>query len=156
MISLFREVCFIRPDIRWSLFLVAAITLSGTVVSAELALKARPTLTLEIARVCETRQIKNKSAPVNITIFDQGANLILFHCMTGATLGTAAVAMEKGKSTAYFPVSTRQWKAITYGEKGLPGIAFLPNITTVTGGVPIVTPDGVHLGGVGVSGSSEW
>ena len=140
-----------------SVFVVTA-TFSGITFSAEPTLKLIPILTLEIAQkiahACETRQVKNNKPPVNIAIFDQGANLILFHRMTDATLGTAAVAMEKGKSTANFPVSTRQWGAATYGEKGSPGIAFIPNISTVTGGIPIVTSDGAHLGGIGVSGSS--
>ena len=145
-------------DIASMFLFTVVISVSTHTFSAELALKLRPVLTLEIAqeiaRVCEAKQINTNSAPVSIAIFDQGANLILFHRMTGATLGTAAVAMEKGKSTANFPVSTRQWGDATYGKKGSPGIAFLPNITTITGGVPIVTSDGVHLGGVGVSGSS--
>ena len=140
-----------------SVFVVTA-TFSGISFSAEPTLKLIPILTLEIAhkiaQACETRQIKNSKPPVNIAVFDQGANLILFHRMTGATLGATAVALEKGKSTANFPVSTRQWEIATYSKKGSPGIAFLPNIITIAGGVPIITPDGVHLGGVGVSGSS--
>lgn len=144
--------------VKWvSVLFVSFVSLSAN-ASTKPTLLLQPTLTLEIAneiaQACEARQKANKKPPVNIAIYDQGANLILFHRMTGATLGTAAIAMEKGKSTAYFSVPTRQWGRATYGEKGSPGIAFLPNITTITGGVPIVSAEGVHLGGIGVSGSS--
>ena len=135
-----------------------AITLSASMVSAEPLLKMIPTLTLDIAKkiagVCESRQLNNKNAPVTIAIYDQGANLILFHRMTGASLGTGEVAMQKGKSAAYFPVATKHWAKAAYGKNGSPGIAELPHIVTLAGGVPIVTTAGVHLGGIGVSGSS--
>ena len=128
------------------------------IAAAEPLLSARSVLTLNIAKkiadACETRQIQGKRPPVSIAIFDQGADLILFHRMPGASLGATAVAMDKGKSAANFPVSTRQWAAVAHGEQGALGIAFLPNITTVVGGVPVITSDGVHLGGIGVSGSS--
>ena len=141
------------------LIFIVILTLLNLKAVAEPALVVRPMLTLdvaqEIARVCQARQISNQRPPVTIAIFDQGANLVLFHRMTGAALGATAVAMEKGKSTANYPVSTRQWAGATYGEKGSLSIAFVSNITTITGGVPIMTPDGVHLGGIGVSGSTS-
>ncbi|MDC0004459.1 heme-binding protein [Porticoccaceae bacterium] len=126
--------------------------------ATDLGLKTRPALSLalaqEMAQACETRQIANKRPPVSIAIYDTGANLILFHRMTGTPLGATVVAMKKGKSTAHFPTATKQWSAAAYGKNGTPGIAHLPNITTITGGLPIMTAEGVHLGGIGVSGSS--
>ena len=140
------------------LIISVVISLPTGLLAAESVLTVRPILTLDIAKriaaACEARQIQEKRPPVTIAIFDQGANMVLFHRMAGATLGATAVAMEKGKSTAHFPVSTRQWATAAHGEKGSLGIAFLPNITTFTGGVPIITEGGIHLGGIGVSGSS--
>ena len=118
----------------------------------------RPVLTLataqRMAKACEARQLSQKRPPVSIAIYDQGANLLLFHRMTRASLGSAAVAMEKGKSTAHFAVPTRYWGKAAYGDKGSLAIAFSSSITTLTGGLPIKTEQGVHLGGIGVSGSS--
>ena len=140
------------------LIISVVISLPTGLLAAESVLTVRPILTLDIAKriaaACEARQIKERRPPVTIAIFDQGANMVLFHRMAGVALGATAVAMEKGKSTAHFPVSTRQWATAAHGEKGLLGIAFLPNITTFTGGVPIITEGGIHLGGIGVSGSS--
>ena len=140
------------------IFLVAAITFSEIASPDDPKLFFRPVLTLEIAKAiaeaCESRQIKQKKPPVSIAIYDQGVDLVLFHRMAGAPLGAVIVAMEKGKTSASFPVSTKQWKIAAFGENGTQGIAHLPNITTIEGGVPIVTQDGVHLGGIGVSGSS--
>lgn len=135
-----------------------AITLSASAFSAEPSLKMMPSLTLEIAKeiagACEARQLTNNRSPVTIAIYDQGANLILFHRMTGASLGTSDVAMHKGSGAAHFPAPTKYWAKAAYGKSGSPGIAELPHIVTLAGGVPIVTSKGVHLGGVGVSGSS--
>ena len=138
---------------------VILLMISSNTFSAEPTLTVKPVLTLEVAKViareCEARQIEIKHPPVSIAIFDQGGNLVLFHRMMGSSLGAVAVALEKGKTAANFPVSTKQWEAATYGDKGSPGIAFLPNITTIAGGIPIVSAQGVHLGGIGVSGSSS-
>jgi len=145
-------------EIQLLFFFIVTIFVSMESKPSELTLQLRPTLTLEIAQkiaqACELKQGENKRVPVTIAIFDGGANLVLFHRMTGASLGSVTVAMEKGRSAANFPVATGQWGDYTFGEQGSPGIAFLPNIITIPGGVPIVTPNGDHIGGVGVSGSS--
>lgn len=137
---------------------VALVLLTSAALSKEFTLIERPMLSLgiakEIAKACEKRQLSNNRPPVAIAIFDQGANLLLFHRMTYASLGSTAVAMEKGKSAAHFPIATRQWEVASYGNNGSPGIALLPNITALAGGIPIITSSGIHLGGIGVSGSS--
>ena len=146
-----------RPLMKSTLTLLLFIT--SAAFAQEPALDLRPTLTLaivqKITKACEIRQLKNKGAPVSIAIFDDGGNLSLFHRMTGASLGSITVAMEKGKSAANFPFSTRDWGEYIKKEKGVSGVELLPNITTIPGGVPILTSDGIHLGGIGVSGSSS-
>lgn len=121
-------------------------------------LQSQPVLSLAIAqlmaRACQEKQRQQKKPAVSIAIYDQGANLLLFHRMQAASLGSAEVAMEKGKSSAHFPVPTRLWHKASYGQQGSPGINLLPNITAIAGGLPIKTSTGKHLGGIGVSGSS--
>jgi glc operon protein GlcG len=49
-------------------------------------------------------------------------------------------------------------RAITYGKdlKGgtVPGLALVPGIIAFAGGLPIMTDDKVHIGGIGVSGGT--
>ena len=66
-----------------------------------------------------------------------------------------------GRSGAYishFPFPTRGIEQLAYGKdlKGgqLPGIAQVPGIIAFAGGLPIMTADKVHVGGIGVSGGT--
>lgn len=119
-----------------------------------LKLALRPTLTFDIAHkialTCIERQKKDGGSPVYIAIYDDAANLILFHKMDGATVGSDHTAMRKAESAARFRVPTRE---IAGWVKGSPGVGHIPGLLGVTGGLPIFSNKGVHLGGVGVSGA---
>lgn len=69
------------------LFIAIVMTLASEVSADELQFTVRPILTLDIATkvadACEARQIRDKRPPVSITIFDRGANLVLFHHISG-------------------------------------------------------------------------
>lgn len=120
----------------------------------ELKLALRPTLTFDIAHriamTCIERQLKNNGSPIYIAIYDDAANLILFNKMDGATVGSDYTAMRKAESAARFRVSTRE---VSKWVKGNPGVGHIPGLLGVTGGLPIFSNSGVHLGGVGVSGA---
>ena len=119
-----------------------------------LKLALRPTLTFDIAHkiamTCIERQRKNNGSPIYIAIYDDAANLILFHKMDGATVGSDNTAMRKAESAARFRVPTRE---IASWVKGSPGVGHIPGLLGVTGGLPIFSNKGAHLGGVGVSGA---
>ena len=91
-----------------SLFIIGSLA-KPLPANGKLAVLFKPELTLEIAQhmaqACQARQIRDKKTPVSIAIYDRGARLILFYRMTGATLGASSIAMEKGKSSAHFPVA---------------------------------------------------
>ena len=54
------------------------------------------------------------------------------------------------------PRSTRETADLAYSnpERRPGGIAFLPRVAVIQGRLPIMTAGGVHIGGVGVSGST--
>ena len=135
-----------------------AMFLPSAASYSESHLITTPALSLALAKTiastCEQVQIDHQRPPVAIAIFDQGANLVLFHRMEGVTVGASHVALAKGKSAALFAISTRQLGELSHGKNGVPAIAYLEGVVTLTGGIPIASAKGEHLGGVGVSGSS--
>jgi uncharacterized protein GlcG (DUF336 family) len=64
--------------------------------------------------------------------------------------------MRKAYTAAALPRSTRETAELAYSnpERRPGGIAFLPRVAVIQGGLPIMTGAGVHIGGVGVSGST--
>jgi glc operon protein GlcG len=63
-----------------------------------------------------------------------------------------------GQKSARFPFPTHGIEQLADGKdlKGgtVPGIAQVPGVTAFAGGLPILTEDRVHIGGIGVSGGS--
>jgi len=82
---------------------------------------------------------------VSIAIYDQGGILLSFVQTDGAAPAVGEVARWKGTSAAYYRVATSKT-----AEWGIPNA---PKIATVQGGLPIFSPDGKPLGGIGVSGA---
>jgi glc operon protein GlcG len=83
-------------------------------------------------------------------------NLKAFARMDDAQLISEEVAMRKAYTAAALPRSTRETAELAYSnpERRPSGIAFLPRVAVIQGGLPIMTAGGVHIGGVGVSGST--
>jgi hypothetical protein len=63
-----------------------------------------------------------------------------------------------GQKSARFPFPTRGIEQLAHRKnlKGgtVPGIAQVPGVTAFAGGLPIMTEDRAHIGGIGVSGGS--
>src|SRR6476660_6570343 len=125
------------------------------------ALDQAPVLTLDLARKmaagCEAKA-KEMSWKMNISVVDSGANQIFFEKMDGAYLGSRDIALHKAQTSARFPFPTRFVQELAYGKdlKGgaVPGIAQVPGIIAFAGGLPLMTADKVHVGGIGVSGGT--
>lgn len=113
----------------------------------------------EIVDVCVEMAADKGWRPVNVAVFDDGGNLKAFARMDGAFMGSIQIAQMKGHTSAMFPFSTRLVAELSYGKDGepgrVPGIAEIPGIAAFAGGVPIMTADGQHIGGVGVSGATS-
>jgi glc operon protein GlcG len=123
------------------------------------ALEMRPILTLDVARKivdgCLARA-QQQGWKMHIAVIDIGGNLKAFMRMDDAQLISEEVAMRKAYTAAALPRSTRETADLAYGnpERRPGGIAFLSRVAVIQGGLPIMTAGGVHIGGVGVSGST--
>ena len=126
------------------------------------ALDKAPILTLDLARKmaagCEAKA-KEMNWKMNISVVDSGANQIFFEKMDGAYLGSGDIALHKAQTSARFPFPTRGVQDLAYGKdlKGgmVPGLALVPGIVAFAGGLPIMTDDKAHIGGIGVSGGTS-
>ena len=142
--------------------LAAALFAAALAAPAAQALDSKSVLTLEmameIAVTCEAKAVEEGWRPINIAVYDDGGNLVVFHRMDGAFLGSIQIAQMKGHTSAMFPFSTRLLSELAYGKDGepgsLPGIAEIPGIAAFPGGVPIMTADEQQVGSVGVSGAT--
>jgi glc operon protein GlcG len=125
------------------------------------ALDKVPVISLELAKKlaagCEAKA-KEQGWKMNISVVDSGANQIFFQKMDGAFLGSGEIALHKAQTSARFPFPSRFAEQLAYGKdlKGgaVPGFALVPGVVTFAGGLPIMTADKVHIGGIGVSGGS--
>ena len=118
------------------------------------AQEARPVLTAASAQAivagCEA-YAQDKGWNLNIAVLDQGRNLQAFLRMDGAPLGSIEISQWKANATASFPRAT---KGAAERAQDFPALAAAPNIAIFEGGEAIFSEDGVHLGGVGVSGAA--
>src|SRR6516164_1038032 len=115
------------------------------------ALEMRPILTLDVARkILEAciAKAQQQGWKMHVAVLDIGGNLKAFARMDDAQLISEEVAMRKAYTAAALPRSTRETAELAYSnpERRPGGIAFLPHVAVIQGGVPI--------GGVGVSGST--
>jgi uncharacterized protein GlcG (DUF336 family) len=114
-------------------------------------MKTRPELTLadceKIAAGAMAEAQRNEWI-VAIAILDEGAHLLHFLRMDGATPANAAIAVEKARTAALSRRSSGVWQERI---KARPEMLRMPGILPVQGGLPI-TVDGACVGAVGVSG----
>jgi uncharacterized protein GlcG (DUF336 family) len=126
-----------------------------------MALDKKPSLSLDVAKkmtaACEDKA-RQQGWKMNIAVVDDGANLVTFERMDGAFLGSDYVAQHKAMTSANFPFPTRQFGELAFGKEGkpgvVPGIANVPGVITFAGGLPVMTADKAHIGGIGVSGGT--
>ncbi len=137
----------------------AAVVLTSLAAAPVTALETRPILTLEMAKTmadaCEAKAIAEGWRPVNIAIFDQGADLKYFRRMEDAFRGSIQIAMLKGQTSANFKRSTRAFGDFAYGGERPHGIQLVPGLVVFPGGLPIITAADHHIGGIGVSGATS-
>jgi glc operon protein GlcG len=137
----------------YSTALAAALAVCLSPAAQALSLDAAK----KMAAACEAKS-KEQNWKMNISIVDNGANEIFFEKMDGAYLGSREIALHKAQTSARFPFPTRFVQELAYGKdlKGgaLPGIANVPGVIAFAGGLPIMTADKSHIGGIGVSGGT--
>ena len=139
---------------RKNMKLILGLTgLMAAVSAPAAAQEMRPALTTASAKAiiagCEAFA-SEKGWRLNIAVFDQGKNLLAFLRMDGSQLGSVDIAQWKANAAAAFPRST---KGAANTARTFSAIGHAPNIAIFEGGEAIFTDDGVHIGGVGVSGA---
>ena len=142
---------------RYSLVAVA-LFLSLTTARTS-AIDTRPVLTLAMAKAvadaCEARAAAEGWRKINIAIYDDGANLKLFRRQDGAYLHSIRIAQMKGHTSAGMPRSTRALGDLNYKNPERPvGVENVVGFAMFPGGLPILTANGVQIGGIGVSGAT--
>jgi uncharacterized protein GlcG (DUF336 family) len=101
------------------------------------------------AAIAEARK---RNWPMNVAIYDSGANLVAFKRMDGAQLASIAIAQHKARAAVKF---RRDTKLIENGvqEGNLPYLLTLDDVIASRAGIPIVE-DGKMIGAIGCSGGT--
>lgn len=116
----------------------------------------KSTITLEMAQkmanAAEAAASK-KNFRIVISIVDQHGNLKYFRRMDDTSSGSIEVSQMKASTAARFPVST---KTLAERNAKLAGNPYgsIPGFLLIEGGLPIITKEGMHLGGIGISGAT--
>merc|ERR1711899_389800 len=92
---------------------------------------------------------------MNISVMDNGANLVGFLRMDGAWLGSVDIAMKKAKTAIFFQMNTETIGSLSQPGGDLFNIEHSNNgLITFPGGIPLRSSSGQMIGGIGVSGST--
>jgi uncharacterized protein GlcG (DUF336 family) len=115
-------------------------------------------VTLEQAeKLSEAAKAKAREigVPMNIAIVDEGANLVSFHRMDNAWLGSVDISIKKAKTARFFDMNTGELGKASQPGGPLFGIEHSNGgLITFTGGVLLKDASGKIVGAIGVSGGS--
>jgi len=93
--------------------------------------------------------------PMNVAVYDDGANIKAFARMDGALLGSADIAMNKARTAALFGFNTEALYDFVRPGGTSPGFDRTNGgLIVFAGGIPVRDADGRLLGAVGVSGGA--
>lgn len=102
------------------------------------------------AAISEARAL---GVPMNVAVFDGGANLKAFVRMDGALLGSIDIALGKAKTAALFGMNTETVGEFCRPDGPSPGLENTNGgLVVFAGGVPLRAGDGQVIGALGVSG----
>ena len=140
----------------WITFLIISVPVF---FASNAAANEEASFTLEMAKkmadACEALAEKKSWRKINIAIYDDGGNLKLFRRQDNSYLHSIKIAQLKAQTSAGLPMSTRQLGDLAFKDKERPhGIEYVEGFVVFPGGLPILTSNGVQLGGIGVSGAT--
>jgi uncharacterized protein GlcG (DUF336 family) len=98
---------------------------------------------------------KEIGVPMNIAVVDQGANLVAFHRMDNAWLGSVDIAIRKARTARFFDMNSGE-----IGKLSQPGGPLYQiehsngGLISFPGGVVLKDKSGTVVGAIGVSGGS--
>lgn len=115
-------------------------------------------ITLEQAeQLSEAAKAKAKEigVPMNIAIVDEGANLVSFHRMDNAWLGSVDISIKKAKTARFFDMNTGEIGKLSQPGGPLFGIEHSNGgLISFPGGIVLKDASGKIVGAIGVSGGS--
>ena len=115
-------------------------------------------VTLEQAeQLSEAAKSKAKEigVPMNIAIVDEGANLVSFHRMDNAWLGSIDISIKKAKTARFFDMNSGEIGKLSQPGGPLFGIEHSNGgLISFPGGVVLKDGTGKVVGAIGVSGGS--
>lgn len=115
-------------------------------------------VTLEQAeKLSEAAKEKAKAigVPMNIAIVDEGANLVSFHRMDNAWLGSIDIAIKKARTARFFDMNSGEIGKLSQPGGPLYNIEHSNGgLITFPGGVVLKDDSGKIVGAIGVSGGS--
>lgn len=101
------------------------------------------------------REAEAIGVPMNIAVYDDGANMKAFVRMDGAFLGSADIAQNKARTAALFGFNTEALYDFVKPGGTSPGFDRTNGgLIVFAGGVPVRSADGALIGAVGVSGGA--
>ena len=93
--------------------------------------------------------------PMNIAIVDEGANLVSFHRMDNAWLGSVDISIKKAKTARFFDMNTGEIGKLSQPGQPLYNIEHSNGgLISFPGGVLIKDGSGKIIGAIGVSGDT--
>ena len=115
-------------------------------------------ITLEIAeKLSEAAKNKAKEigVPMNIAVVDEGANLVSFHRMDNAWLGSVDISIKKAKTARFFDMNSGEIGKLSQPGGPLYNIEHSNGgLISFPGGVLLKNSEGKIIGAIGVSGGS--
>jgi uncharacterized protein GlcG (DUF336 family) len=98
---------------------------------------------------------KEIGVPMNIAIVDEGANLVSFHRMDNAWLGSIDISIKKAKTARFFDMNSGEIGKLSQPGGPLFGIEHSNGgLISFPGGVVLKDVSGKIIGAIGVSGGS--
>ena len=98
-------------------------------------------------------EAQNQGQPMNIAVVDTGGNLVAFHRMDGAWLGSVDIAIKKAWTSRAFDIETKALGKLSQPGEDFYGINASNDgkVMIFAGGIPLKR-NGAVVGAVGVSG----
>ncbi|MCS5714182.1 heme-binding protein [Herbiconiux sp. CPCC 205716] len=116
-------------------------------------------LPLKLARLLTDeamKTVRESGIPACIAVVDGGGHLVLVTRMDGAVVGAIDSSIAKARTAVYFGASTSDLSGGVSpgGPMATIETASSTKLAFVAGGVPILDPEGVVIGGIGAGGGS--
>ncbi len=108
-------------------------------------------------KISEAAKAKAKeiNVPMNITVVDEGANLVCFHRMDNAWLGSIDISMKKARTSRYIDMNSGEIGKLSQPGGPLYNIEHSNGgLISFPGGVVLKDASGKIIGAIGVSGGS--